>query len=237
MKIIILAGGYAKRLWPLTKDKSKALLKINGKCIIDYILEKVMELENPEIIISTNERFADQFREWAKGKNIKIVVEKSQNEEEKLGAIKGIEYVIKQCNINEDCLIIAGDNIFEFSIKDFVSFSNSFCIAVHDIKDYEKAKSFGVVEIDENNKITSFVEKPEKPESTLCATACYYVPKRFLGLFTEYLRKSDKKDSPGFFIEWLSEKEDIYAFKFDSPWFDIGSYESLEKAKNYFESN
>ena len=238
-KAIVLAGGYAKRLWPLTLNKAKPLLEVGGKPIINYIIEKLEEIkEVDEIVISTNAKFEPVFKEWVQKygfEKLKFVIEETHSENEKFGAIAGINFAIKLAEIDDDCIILAGDNIFSFEINDFISFfhkKKAPVLAVFDIKDQNLAKKYGIASLD-NEKIVEFEEKPENPKSTLAATACYIFPKQTLKLFSEYLNQSEKKDAPGFFLQWLHKKQDVFAFSFSDYWFDIGSLEALEDAKKF----
>jgi len=242
MKAIVLAGGFAKRLWPLTLDKAKPLLEVGGKPIINYIIEKLEGMDEiDKIFISTNAKFELGFKQWLKKyefKKIKIVVEETRSEEEKLGAIAGINFVLEREKIDDDCIIIAGDNLFGFILDDFLGFykeKKSPVVAFFDVKDFEKAKLYGIAELDENNKIKGFLEKPEKPPSTLASTCCYIFPKDTVRLFPEYLKEGGSKDAPGFFLQWLIRKEEIFAYVFSNYWFDIGSFESLEEARKFMQ--
>jgi len=240
MKAIVLVGGFAKRLWPLTLNKAKPLLEVGGKPIINYIIEKLEEVDEiDKIFVSTNARFEPGFKQWLKRykfKKIKIVVEETKSEEEKLGAIGGINFVLEKEKIDDDCIIIAGDNLFGFGLDDFIEFykeKKSPVVAFFDIKDLEKAKIYGIAKVDENNKIIEFIEKPENPPTTLASAVVYLFPKKFLKLFPEYLKEDNPKDAPGFFLQWLTKKEKIFAYIFSNYWFDIGSFESLEEARDF----
>jgi glucose-1-phosphate thymidylyltransferase len=240
MKAIVLAGGFAKRLWPLTLDKAKPLLEIAGKPMINYIIEKLGGIGGiDEIFVSTNERFRQDFRQWLKKykfKKIKIVIEKTRNEGEKLGAIAGISFVLEKEKIDDDCIIIAGDNLFGFTIPEFIGFYKEKkypVVALFDVGNYEKAKQYGIAKIDENGIIRKFLEKPEKPPSTLASTCCYIFPRKTVKLFPEYIKEDNLKDAPGFFLQWLIRREKVFAFVFSSYWFDVGSFESLEEAKKF----
>ena len=247
MKAIILCGGYAKRLWPLTKYTPKPLLDINGKPILDHIVDKLEKIEDvDEILVSTNEKFAAPFMEWTdihnktRNTKLKLIIEPTKEEAGKFGTVEGIRYLIEKENITDDCLIIAGDNLFDFELPDFISFfrnKKSPVIAVYDVKDKNKAMIYGIVGIDEKNRIIDFVEKPESPPSTLAATCCYLLPKGALPLFETYIKEGNRKDSPGFFIDWLSKQQPVHVFSFDGHWFDIGDFESLEKAREFMKKS
>ncbi len=242
IKAVVLCGGFAKRLWPLTLEKAKPLLEVGGKPIMNYIVEKLEKMgEINEIIISTNAKFEPVFKEWVQKygfEKLKFVIEGAHSEEEKLGSIAGIDFAINLAKIDEDCIILAGDNIFSFEVRDFIEFfrqKKAPVVAVFDVKDVEKAKGYGIVEIDDKNKIIEFDEKPEQPKSTLASTGCYIFPKDTLKLFSEYLKQSKKKDAPGFFLEWLHKKQDVFGYVFSDYWFDIGNKEALEETRKFME--
>jgi len=240
VKAVILAGGYAKRLWPLTENNPKALLTIAGKPIIDYIIEKIDVLDEVDVIyISTNEKFEKQFKEWIDSssfkKKVELVIEKTKSETEKLGAIAGIQYLIDLKKVDDDLLVIAGDNMFECDLNNFMKLyyeKKSPVIGFQDIGDKEQAKKYGVASLNDDGKVVEFVEKPEEPKSSLISTAIYLFPKDDLGLFDEYLSNSDKKDAVGIFVSWLIEQRDVYCFSFPEEWYDIGDlkvYEEVDK--------
>ncbi len=243
MKAILLCGGYAKRLWPLTKNMPKPLLKLGEKEILTIILEKIEKLSGiDKIFVSTNAKFEGAFRKWIKEqgheKRFELIVEPTQAEKEKFGAIAGLNFLIEQEEINDDVLIIAGDNLFDFEVADMINFyyeKKAPVIAVYDVGSLKKASLYGIVKTDSDQKIAEFEEKPEEPQSTLAATCCYIFPKEILTLFKDYLDAKNNPDAPGFFIKWLSSQTDVYAFAFHGHWFDIGDFESLEKAKKYVE--
>lgn len=242
MKALLLAGGYAKRMWPLTKNKPKSLLEVGGKPIIQYILEK-LELVNgiDEIIISTNEKFEDVFKKYIKNynsrKKITLIIEKTHSEEEKLGSIGGIAFVLRKKKIKDDLLIIGADNIFEFDLLKFIEYyksKKSIVIALHDLKSKNKVKGkYGVCILDKNNRIIDFQEKPLEPKSTLASTACYIFPKDGLQLIFKYLDEGNNPDAIGFLITWLLKRK-MYGFVFKEAWFDIGSFEALEETNLFY---
>ncbi len=239
MKSLILAAGYAKRLFPLTLNIPKPLLKIGDSCMIDYIINKIEPLVRRNIIdktiVITNNKFFEIFRQWAKYNDsrfkLELISDNTNNIEEKLGAVGTIDYAIRNQKIDEDLLVIAGDNLFEFSLEkmyDFFIQKKASVMAIYDIKNKEKAAGkFGVVEIDEKNRIIGFEEKPENPKTSLAATACYFLSKEDVNEFSEYIRLDNKPDNIGDFIKYLSSKKPVYAFTFDEEWYDIGSIEQL----------
>jgi len=242
MKSIILAGGFATRLLPVTKHIPKPLLPVNGKPIIDYIIRNVEQIDNVDkIIISTNKKFENHFKYWLSGlkikKDVELFVEPTMSEEEKFGSIKAIEYIINKKKINDDCLVVGGDNLFELNLRNFVeNFKKNRdpIVALYDIGDVNKAKRFGVMKLDENNIVKLFEEKPENPKSTLVSTACYIFPKRTLKLFSEYVNNGYNKDAPGFFLQWLYKKTRVVGYPFKGYWFDIGTLDAYTECVNFF---
>jgi len=228
MKIVIMAGGYATRLWPITKDNPKALLPLGDRYIIDYIIEKTKDLDL-DVYVSTNRFFAKYFEEWSKDKNIKLLIEDTLHEEEKLGTIGALNEALEKLGL-DDYLVIAGDNLFPFSLRDFLDrYDGKTLIAVYDVGDFELAKRYGVVLL-EGDKVVDFEEKPVKPKSTWISTGVYVFPKGVLELIPQYLKEGNK-DSPGYFIQWLLSKGvEVYAYKFDDYWYDIGSADSYLEA-------
>ena len=228
MKVIIMAGGYATRLWPITKDNPKALLPVGDRVILDYILEKVKEL-GLETYISTNRFFEGRFRPYAERYGIGLIVEETFQEEHKLGTIGALKKAVEELG-SDDYLVIAGDNLFSFSLQEFLnSYEGQTLIAVYDVGDLELAKRYGVVVLD-GDRVVSFQEKPAEPKSTLVSTGVYVFPKRVMGRIDEYLANGNR-DSPGYFLQWLLEKgEPIRAYRFSEYWYDIGSADSYLEA-------
>lgn len=244
MKALILAAGYAIRLHPLTQDRPKPLLEIGRKKIIDRILDKIVNIEEIDsIYIITNDKFFEKFSDWLNGSRysnrISLINDGSASNETRLGAIKDLEIAIVEKDIDEDLLVIAGDNLFEFDLDEFLDFAlarpDGISVALYDINDYASAKKFGVVKVDRDNRIIDFEEKPERPKSTLISTGIYYFPKKKLQLIKEYLNASGKGgDAPGYCISWLTKKDVVHGFIFSEDWHDIGDIESLKKADSEY---
>lgn len=242
MKALILAAGYATRLYPLTKDKPKPLLKVGSKTITDRLVEKIERIRDiDEIYIVTNEKFAPNFIEWAEKstykKPIKIINDHTLTNETRLGAIGDMELVVREGGISDDILVLGGDNLFDFSLRDFIEFARSktgSVVALRDIGDLNEAKKYGIVSIDGNEKVTEFTEKPEDPKSTLAAMCVYYFPKAMLSLLKTYLDTGKNKDAPGHYIGWLAQKDFLYGYKFDGEWFDIGDKRLLKLADEIY---
>ena len=234
MKAIVLAGGHATRLWPITKNRAKPLLPLGKRPIIDFIIDDLSGLD--EILISTNEKFAGDFGDYAEEfdrDNVRVVVEEQDSEEEKPGTIGAILKILEQEGLDDDLLVIGGDNIFPFNLMDFVNFAEDQegpANVVYDVEDFELASSFGIVDA-EDSKITGFEEKPEEPPSTLASTACYYFPENHVNLFQKYeqhFKKTDVPkeqylDEPGRLIEWAHKKVEMYAYSFKGDWHDVGT--------------
>lgn len=239
MKAIILAAGYATRLYPLTKDKPKPLLAVAGKPMVEHILGKIEALDEVDrIFIVTNNKFYGNFKEWLNSfsypKKIKIINDGTNTNEDRLGAIGDADFVIKQERIDDDVLVIAGDNLFEFSLRDFADYfkkKKTSIIALYDMKDKSRvANKLGVVMIDKNKRVIDFEEKPAEPKSTLAATACYLYTKEDIKKLKDYLKGRKAVDASGHFFEYISRQKPAYAFTFEGRWWDIGSMEQLEEA-------
>jgi glucose-1-phosphate thymidylyltransferase len=238
MKAIILAAGYATRLHPLTLNTPKPLLKVGGKPMINHILEKIEEIQEiDEVFVVTNEKFHPHFKDWHaeqdSSKNIIVMNDKTTSNEDRLGSLGDVKFVVEKAEIDDDILIVAGDNLFEFSLKEVHSLfkeKQRSVVPVYDIKDYELAKHMGIVELDQNNKVVSFIEKPEKPKSTLTSTAIYMYPRKIKDALIDYLNAGGKSDKSGDFLEWLHKKDEVHCFVTEERWFDIGNHEQLKQA-------
>lgn len=242
MKAIILAAGYATGLYPLTINRPKALLTINGKPIIDYICDEIDTIDAvDEILVVSNHKFIGNFLRWAKKrsgrKNIKLIDDGSTSEENRLGAIGDIKHVLDKESIKDDLLIVAGDNFFTYRLIEFYDFflnRKKDCIAVHELERIEDLKRMGVVQINEHAKVVDFAEKPENPKSKIAVYASYIYRKDTIPLFDTYLREGNKPDAPGYFPAWLYLRKDIYAYSFEGECYDIGTHEALSEVRRRF---
>ncbi|KKR79111.1 MAG: Nucleotidyl transferase [Candidatus Nomurabacteria bacterium GW2011_GWA2_40_9] len=241
MDAIILAAGYATRLYPLTENPPKPLLKAAGKAIIEHILGKIAELGGiKKIYIVTNNKFAANFEEWAKNFEsdfiVKIINDGTESNEDRLGAIGDMQHVIEKNSIDDDTIVIAGDNLFEFHLNGPMSLfrkKKSDVIVLYDVKDFELAKHYGVVEV-KGGLLEKFEEKPAHPSSTLVSTGVYLFTRKTASLIKKYLEQGNNPDKSGSFVEWLHKREKVYAYITDKRWYDIGSFEQLEKADREF---
>ncbi|MFT4297794.1 MAG: nucleotidyltransferase family protein [Candidatus Woesearchaeota archaeon] len=241
MKAIILAAGYATRLYPLTENMPKPLITINKKPMIEYVIDKIQELGINEIYVVTNAKFYKHFTEWSENyqseSKIIIVNDNTTSNDDRLGAIGDIDFTIKNHEIDDDLLVIGADNLFKFSLKNaYETFKQKqkTTIVAYDVKDIELAKKYGVIEIDSNKKVLSFIEKPEQPKSTLCAICVYFYPKETIEMIDRYLNEGNNKDAPGNLPAWLIKADEVYAESYSEAWYDVGGFESLKEAKEEY---
>ncbi len=238
MKGLILAAGYGTRLYPLTIDKPKPLLDVGGKTIMERLLRKLEDVPSCDgVYIVTNERFFEVTTNWLSAHEfrfpVEIINDHTKSNDDRLGAIGDIELVIKETSLEDDVLVMAGDNLFEFNILDFISFGetkSSLCIALFDINNLELASQYGIVKLDSGSKVELFQEKPEKPESTLASTGIYYFPGKAVGYVAGYMETGNSKDAPGNLIKWVSDNYGVYGYVFKQGWYDIGDKVSLKQA-------
>ena len=237
MKALVLAGGYATRLWPITRHRPKMFLPLGETTPVDRIyaeLEAIDRIE--EVFVSTNERFAPDFEthiERGEYEKPRLSVEETTAEAEKLGVVGALSQLLDREGIDDDLLVIAGDNLFDFELDDFLDQfqrTGAPTIATYDVGDPELATSYGVVELDDNGRVVDLQEKPETPESTLVSTGCYAFPRETLSLFETYLGEGNNPDEPGWFVAWLQAREPAYAYTFEDAWFDVGTRESYLEA-------
>ena len=225
MKCLLLASGFGTRLYPLGINKAKGLIEYKGKPFVSHLVDKIPR--DIPILLNTNKKFESDFRHWqgTLDRAITLCVETVYDPKQAFGAIGSIEYWVRNELIEEDLLVLASDNYFEFDLLRFIaSFNGSnTLVAVHDIGDKSKASKYGVVKL-EGNKIVELEEKPAQPGSSLVAIACYIFPKRIFPLLAQYCAEG-KRDNLGSFIAYLVEKDEVYAYAFSETWFDIGSME------------
>lgn len=238
MKCIILAAGYSTRLYPLTKDLPKPLLPIAGIPMIEHILKKIAVIEEiDQIFVVTNNKFFDNFRNWKRkfsfSKPITIINDKTNNNEERLGAVGDISFVLKEVNIQDDFMVVGGDNLFKFDLSrlyELFKEKNAPVIALYDVKNKEiAAGKYGIVEINEDKKIIALEEKPKEPKTTLVSTACYIFTVNVIDEIKNYCSEKNA-DNIGDFIHWLLKRDELYGEVFIEKWFDIGTKDQLKQA-------
>ena len=245
MKLIILAAGYATRLYPLTLNQPKPLLPVAGKPMLEHVLDKIGGVSYIDhAYIVTNAKFTPHFENWAKEyRNPKlnfdftIVNDNSTDDSNKLGAIGDMHFVITKHDINDDIIMVGGDNLFSHDLTAFGEYcleKNAPVTGVYDVGDLEEIKKYNAIEIDESNRITYFEEKPKLPKSTLTGIALYYYSKGTLPLIHQYIADGNNPDQPGRLVQWLYPRVPFYVWKVPGIWFDIGSIESLEEANQVF---
>lgn len=237
MKAIILAAGYATRLYPLTLHMPKALLPIGEKPIIDHIIAQMDAVEElDEIFVVSNDKFAEQFAEWAKTAKSRVPVhvlnDGTTDDSNKRGAIGDISFVIDEAKIDDDLMVIAGDNFFTYSLKDYVRFfreKNRDCVCVKVWEDESQLSQFGIALLDEKGMVLDIEEKPAKPKSNTVVFAAYLYKKETVPMIAEYLAAGNKPDAPGNFPAWLYHKKEVYAYTFEGECYDIGTPESYRE--------
>jgi glucose-1-phosphate thymidylyltransferase len=239
MKALLLAGGYATRLRPLTDDLAKPLLPVAGRPILDWILDKVAEVGDvEEVHLVTNARFAPAFREWARHREVSVHDDGTTSNEDRLGAIGDIAFVAdREGWEGEDLLVIAGDNLFDFSLAEYVDFwrrKDGSAIAVYEHPVRELVGEYSVVELDQDDRVVGFEEKPEKPATNLISIATYIYHRAHLALLHAYLAEGNPPDQPGNFIAWLHARAPVYGYRISGDWADIGDPTQLLEADNRY---
>ncbi|MCM8799189.1 MAG: nucleotidyltransferase family protein [Candidatus Omnitrophica bacterium] len=244
MEALILAAGYAKRLYPLTKDYPKPLLEIGKQPIIDHIVHKLENTDSiKKIWVITNNKFISYFRKWLRERNfrksIELINDRTSSYKKRRGALGDIDFVIDKKGIRDDLIIVGGDNLFSEKLDGFISYVDKkrryFVVGLYKLKEKRKAIHYGVVRIDKTKKIVDFEEKPLKPKSNLVCMCLYYFPKDKLFLLKKYLKEEKKNlDATGHFIDWLYRREKVYSYKFRGIWYDIGDHNVYKEAGKSF---
>jgi len=238
VKAIVLAAGYATRLYPLTLSIAKPLLPVGGRPMLDHILDRVGEVAEVDAVhVVTNGKFAESFRHWAEGRGVTVHDDGTMSEEDRLGAIGDVGFVVDAAGLaDDDLLVIAGDNLFDFSLAGYVEWwrgkGDASAVALHDVHERALARMYGIVTLVDDERIESFEEKPEQPHSTLAATATYLYHRRHVPLLRRYLDEGNSPDQPGRFIAWLCLRAPVYGYTFQGDWRDIGDGDQLLEADN-----
>jgi glucose-1-phosphate thymidylyltransferase len=239
VRAIILAAGYATRLRPLTDDVPKHLLPVGDRPMLDWVLDRVREVEDVDAIhLVTNSRFAPVFAAWAEPLGVVVHDDGTTSNEDRLGAVGDLRLVIDEARLEDDeLLVLAGDNLFELSLPRFVEWwrakpQPASAVPLHDVGDVELATHYGIAAIDHEERIVRFVEKPSDPPSTLASTLIYLVPPEHVRLIRTYLDQGKSPDNAGSFLGWLTEREPVYGYRFEGSWHDIGNHAQLLEADN-----
>lgn len=241
MKCLILAAGYATRLYPLTENFPKPLLEVAGKPILDWLIDDMASTGMvEEYIVISNHKFAHIFENWAAKKSevtIRVIDDGTSSNETRLGAVKDIQFAIEQLQLDDDLLVMAGDNLLDFSLGEFMRYGkakNSTCVMRYYEANEAKLHKTGVIEVDANDGILSFEEKPARPKSHWCVPAFYYYTREDSHLIKKGIESGCGTDAPGSFIAWLCGQTKVYAWEMPGRRYDIGNLESYEDVKKTF---
>ncbi len=241
MEAVILAGGFATRLHPLTLDRAKPLLEVAGRPAVEHILERLFPLVEKgltRIVVVSSEKFAEDFRFTLTGPYpipVEICSNGTMKPDEKLGAIGDIHFGAKHVTPGVPFFVLAGDNLFDFSLEEVQrAYEEKSLVVLHRVKTLEEVKPYNNLRLDGTGRILTFFEKPEKPFSKIFATCIYLFPPHVLNRLEEYLAEGRDPDKAGDFIRWLSQHESVQTVVGNGTWFDIGSVEALKQAEEYF---
>ena len=246
MKCVILAAGYATRLYPLTQNFPKPLLEVAGKPILDWLIDDMSQTGLiDEYIIISNHKFAPIFEQWAEKKKefsifnfqFSILDDGTSSNETRLGAVKDIQFAIDQLHLDDDLLVMAGDNLLDFSLSHFIRFAkekNATCVMRYFERDEARLHKTGVAEIDADGRILSMEEKPANPKSNWCIPAFYYYTRQDARLIKKGIDSGCGVDAPGSFIAWLSTQTTVYTYEMPGRRYDIGTLESYEAVKQTY---
>ena len=232
MKCLILAAGYATRLYPLTENFPKPLLKVGDKAILDWLVDDIAPLIDEFAVIS-NHRFADHFRAWAgtKAQKIAVLDDGTESNETRLGAVRDIQFAVDQLGVTDDCLVMAGDNVLDFSLRAFVQYARekrTSCVMCHEETRLAALQKTAVITIDEGGLITSYEEKPKEPKGRLAVPPFYFYRAADIRRIPEALAAGCGYDAPGSFAAWLSGETPMHAYVMPGRRYDIGDMKSYQ---------
>lgn len=240
MKCLILAAGYATRLYPLTENFPKPLLKVGGKTILDWLVDDIDSAGLvDEYVVISNHKFACHFEKWAATKPMKVTVvdDGTTSNETRLGAVKDIQFAIEKLGMDDDMLVLAGDNVLDFSLTKFVRYAKekkTSCIMRYFEPEEKKLVKCGVVEIDEGDQILSMEEKPAQPKSHWCCPPFYFYTRDDAKLVEKGIVSGCGTDAPGSYIAWLCRQTVVHAMEMPGRRFDVGNLESYNKIKEEY---
>lgn len=237
MKCLVLAAGYATRLYPLTENFPKPLLQVGEKTILDWLLDDIQtSAEVDEYVVISNHKFAHHFESWAERKPYKITVvdDGTDTNETRLGAVKDIQFAIETLGLDDDMLVIAGDNVLDFSLTKFIAYAkqkNASCIMRYYEPEQQRLKKCGVVCVDADDRVADMTEKPENPASHWCCPPFYYYTRPDAGLIGRGIAAGCGTDAPGSYIAWLCTQTPVYAMEMPGKRYDVGNLESYQKIR------
>ncbi len=241
MKCLILAAGYATRLYPLTENFPKPLLKVREKTILDWLVDDIDSLGLvDEYVVISNHKFAHHFEDWAKAKSMKITVvdDQTSTNETRLGAVRDIQYAIDQLKLDDEMLVIAGDNVLDFSLTKFITYAkekNTSCIMRYYEPSEKKLQKCGVVLADEQDQILDMTEKPMEPKSHWCCPPFYFYTREDAKLVKKGIDSGCGVDAPGSFIAWLCTQTRVHAMEMPGRRYDIGNLESYRQVQEDYQ--
>lgn len=244
MKCLILAAGYATRLYPLTENFPKPLLRVGEKSILDWLVDDLAETTDiDEFIVVSNHKFAHHFESWSNTKKkirsyeITVVDDGTSTNDTRLGAVRDIQLAIEKINLTDDLLVMAGDNLLDFSLSDFVKFArakNTSCVMCHEENELKKQQKTAIITVNRENLITSYEEKPNQPKCNLAVPPFYYYRFCDMRRIQEALDNGCGYDAPGSFAAWLSQQTPMHAYRMPGKRYDIGDIDSYEYVKSVF---
>lgn len=236
MKCVVLCAGYATRLHPLTKDRPKPLLPVGGIPLLERIVTKAAQVEGMDrIYVVTNHRFAPRFEDWAKEAGrfpVEVIDDGTESNDDRLGAIGDLDFAVRRTGLDDELLVLAGDNLLLFDLDEFVRYARprGAATCLKDLKNLSQASMYGVVQVDRQRIITGFEEKPARPKSSLISIGVYFFPRDRVRMIRTYLEEGHVPDQPGRYLQWLHKKIPVYGYVIEGQWFDIGDLDSYRRA-------
>jgi glucose-1-phosphate thymidylyltransferase len=245
MKALILAAGYATRLHPLTLTQPKPLLHVAGKPMIEYVLDNITPIPGiDQVFVVSNSRFIEPFQRWATeyrrkplSYELTLIEDGSTDDSNRLGAIGDLHLVLERANIDDDLIVVAGDNLFSQPLTGFGAVCrtrNAPVLGIYDVGSLDLARKYNNLEIDDGGRLVSFEEKPIHPASTLVGIALYFYPRTTLPLIRQYVSEGNNPDQPGRLVQWMCPRTPFFTWQVPGLWYDIGSKETLEEANRIF---